>query len=139
MNDKTIYLLTAAQQEGNASKWKWSLFSGNGSNAPTPPDESGDEIVSKGMEIIKGMESGNTVNNDSAWVTYANAGIKIAVALMLIYLLISLVVQGLQLAQYGDNPGMRSKTLDNIKRTCIAAVILGGLATIVKLCINAFA
>lgn len=138
MNEKTIYLLTNASQEGTTSGWKWSLFKGNGNSVPSPPEQSGSDIVSKGMEMIKGMESGNVINNNSTWVSYGNAVIKIAVGMMLIYLLISLVVQGMQLAQYGDNPGMRSKTLENIKRTFIAASILGGLSTIAALCINAF-
>lgn len=139
MYNSSIYLLTASQQDGTTSDWQWSLFGNNGNSAPTPPESSGDKIVSDGLEIIKRMEGGNTINNNSGWFAYATIFIRVAIALMLVYLAISLVVQGMQLAQYGDNPGMRSKTLDNIKRTIISIIILGGIETIIGLCFRIFA
>lgn len=118
-------------------KWQWSLF-GKSKGLLTPPGDSGSGAVSGALETVKGWEDGNVVTNDTGLFQFAPVFLRIAVALMLCFLVVSLAVQGMQLAQYGDNPGMRSKTVDNIKRTVLAIGILGGISFIAQLCFGVF-
>lgn len=113
----------------------WSFF-GDTTDVPTPPDIKTDAFTS-GDAMLDGV-GGEHVAAYAQLLTYAQTIANILIGISVIWLLINFVVMAVQLAQAGDNPGMRQKCVDNFKRNLFAIAILGGISTIVSICLGAF-
>lgn len=139
MSVKQYFLNSITVPSGGAAtptpESSWSLF-GKTDSVPVPPDISSD--VWNSGESLKDGVGGNSVSQFTVFLGYAETVANILIGLSVIWLLINFVVMATQLAQYGDNPAMRQKVLDNFKRNLLAIAILGGLSTIASISMRLF-